>query len=349
MESRRRHCVGVDSSMLLPVLKTPPVSNAPVDRRGRTVGYLRFSITRACHMRCVYCRPEFDQNIAGDELTASEIESIACHAVSTYGVHKIRLTGGDPTARADLLEIITRLARIRDVDDLSMTTHGLSLASHAREYARAGLRRVNVSLDSLEPETFAGMTGTDTLVRVRRGIDEAIGAFEGRVKINTVVVRDHNLAQLPDLLVYAADRGVEVRFIELMPMGPLAAVWAKRFVPEQEMRDALAGVVDRWSGLSRSNESARRWVVTLRDGREANVGFITPMSCNFCADCNRLRIASDGAIYPCLMDAPAGSILTAVRPAFDPVAFDRAIASAFAGKQDEHPHDGYATMTHIGG
>ncbi len=297
----------------------------------------------------MYCRPALDANPASNELTADEFESIARHLVDQYGVRKIRLTGGDPSARKDLLNIIERLAAIPGVDDLAMTTHGLSLAANARAYAEAGLRRVNVSLDSLDRATFAVMTGADALWRVLEGIDLAAGTFGGRVKINTVVVKDHNLHHLPDLLRYAADRGVEIRFIELMPMGPLAEAWEGRFVPESEMRGALDAAVDRWTAYPASADSARRYIATLRDGREANVGFITPMSCNFCSNCDRLRIASDGSVYPCLMDRPAGNVLRAVRPGFNAGMFDRLLLAGYDAKQAEHPHDGYATMTHIGG
>lgn len=319
------------------------------DPSGRSIGYLRLSITKACHLRCVYCRPEFDRNVKRDELTAAEIEALVTHLAHRHGVRKVRLTGGDPTARGDLVEIIARVARVPGVRDVAMTTHGLTLAKHAAEYAQAGLRRVNVSLDSLRAETFAGMTSVDGVERVLEGIEAAAEHLPGGVKINTVVVRGRNDDQLHELLGFGADFGVPVRFIELMPMGPLAGVWAERFVPEAKMREALAPHVEEWTPLEQGSDAARRYAVRLRDGRRAEVGFITPMSCNFCANCDRLRVASDGAVFPCLMDAPAGNLLHALRPVFDPDAIDRTLAAAYGRKAPEHPHDGVATMTHIGG
>ena len=335
--------------MLLPLLSNTNPALKPRDSHGRSIGYLRLSLTRACQMRCTYCRPTFDRNESRDEITVDEIESISRHLVQNFGVTKVRLTGGDPTARTDLLHIIKRLASIPGLNDLAMTTNGLTLATHAAAYRDAGLSRLNVSLDTLDPVTFAEMTGTNTCFRVLEGIRRAAGIFPGKLKLNTVVLRNQNLQHLPDLLDFAVELGVEIRFIELMPMGPLAANWEDRFVAETEMRQVLDARVDHWTMLPTTKESARRFVATLHDGREATVGFITPMSCNFCSNCDRLRIASDGAIYPCLMDAPAGNLMSAIRPAFSADRFDAAIAAAYADKRAEHPHDGVATMTHIGG
>jgi len=319
------------------------------DAQGRAIRYLRLSLTPACHMRCVYCRPAFHTNHAPGMLTPDEIERVVAHLVGQHGVRKVRLTGGDPTARGDLLEIIARLARIDGLDDLAMTTNGLSLAAHAREYAAAGLGRVNVSLDALDPARFAAMTGVDGLDRVLRGIDAALDAGLTPVKLNTVILREQNESQLPALTRFAAAKGVAVRFIELMPMGPLGDEWADRYVPADEMRSILNDIVQRWTPLPQGSDSAKMFRARLRDGGEADIGFITPMSCNFCSACNRIRIASDGSLYPCLMDRPTASILDAVRPRFDPGAFDNVLIEGIAGKAPEHPSRGFVTMTIIGG
>jgi len=300
-------------------------------------------------MRCVYCRPALHGDHAPNMLVPCELEALARRLVAVHNVRKIRLTGGDPTARPDLLEIIERLARIPGLGELAMTTNGLSLASRARRYVEAGLSRVNVSLDSLDPARFARMTGVDALPRVLQGVDAALEAGLTPLKLNTVVLRDENLQELPALVRFAAEKGVEIRFIELMPMGPLARQWAQRYVPEREMRRALEGVVERWRPLAQGSDSARRLRVRLRGGGEATVGFITPMSCNFCAACDRVRVASDGALYPCLMDRPAGSVLPALRPRFDGELLDRLLRDALARKQPTHPERGFVTMTVIGG
>ncbi len=319
------------------------------DAIGRDVRYLRLSLTPACHMRCVYCRPDFHTNHAPDMLTPNEIEAVVQHLVTRHGVRKVRLTGGDPTARADLLEIIRRLARLPGVDDLAMTTNGLSLASRAQAYRDAGLDRVNISLDSLDPAQFASMTGVDGLDRVLRGIDAALKAGLTPLKINTVVIRDQNESQLPALVRYAAYKGAAIRFIELMPMGPLGAQWAERYIPAEDMRASLDEVVADWTPTPQGSDSAKVYRAQLRNGAPVDIGFITPMSCNFCSACNRIRIASDGSLYPCLMDRPTASILEAVRPHFDPDAFDDLLRAGLAEKAPEHPSHGFVTMTIIGG
>jgi GTP 3',8-cyclase len=320
-----------------------------VDHYNREVRYLRLSLTSACHMRCVYCRPALHRNPDGDLLTPIEIEQMVRHLVLHHGVQKVRLTGGDPTARTDLLEIINRLSQIDGIKDLAMTTNGLALKAHADEYASAGLGRVNVSLDSLDPEQFARMTGVDGLGLVLEGIDAAIDAGLTPIKLNTVVLKDENEEQLPELIQYASDRGVAIRFIELMPMGPLAHQWSERYITAATMRQGLDGFIQSWTRLEQGSDSATNYRVTLQDGSEATVGFITPMSCNFCAACNRIRIAGDGSLYPCLMDNPAGSILPAIRPRWSAEEFDHILAQGLAKKAPEHPAQGFVTMTVIGG
>jgi cyclic pyranopterin phosphate synthase len=164
------------------------------------------------------------------------------------------------------------------------------------------------------------------------------------------VLRGENDCELPALLRYAAERKMELRLIELMPMGPLADQWQQRYVPEADMRRQLEAIsTGEWEPLLQRHDAARRFRISLAGGGEAVVGFITPMSCNFCADCNRIRIASDGGIFPCLMDEPRGSIMPAVRPRFDAARFDTILQRAMMHKRETHPHDGYSTMTNIGG
>lgn len=337
--------------LVLPSAPKRAVGAGPlVDRIGRGVGYLRLSLTKACSMRCTYCRPKrITPTHDEPTLTIDEIEWLVRTLAHRHGLTKVRLTGGDPTSRRDLTEIIRLIARIGGVRDLAMTTNGLTLARRAAEYRAAGLRRINVSLDSLDAVRFARMTGVDGLNRVLRGIDAARDAGLWPIKLNTVVLRHENLSDLPDLARFAAANDCEIRFIELMPMGPLAAKWRSRYVPEAQMRAALAPIVREWRPLEQGHDAARRFRVTLDSGAEATVGFITPMSCNFCAACNRIRVAADGRLYPCLMDRPAGSLLPAVRPTPDADRLAAILMDGLSRKRDEHPHDGHAVMTHIGG
>lgn len=320
------------------------------DAHGRHIGYLRLSLTKACAMRCLYCRPATLGQPRGQTLLApSEIHQLVQHLARRHGLSKVRVTGGDPTSRPELIEILRRIASVAGIEDLAMTTNGLTLARHAGDYVAAGLRRVNISLDTLDPDRFARLTGVDALERVLAGIRAARDAGLGPIKLNTVVVRGHNEGDLIDLVRFGADEGLTVRFIELMPMGPLADQWAERYVPEAAMRERLSPFVAHWEALEQGHDAARRYRVRLRDGRRATIGFITPMSCNFCGACHRIRVAADGALYPCLMDEPRGTLLPAIRPRFDGDALDAILAEGLAQKRAEHPHDGFVTMTHIGG
>jgi cyclic pyranopterin phosphate synthase len=320
------------------------------DGTGRKIGYLRLSLTKACQMRCAYCRPAVLGHQPDEtQLSPQELEDLVRHLAVHQGLRKVRITGGDPTARPDLVRIIERLAGIDELTDLAMTTNGLTLARRAEEYAKAGLRRVNVSLDTLDREQFRSITGVDGVERVVEGIDAAIAAGLTPVKLNTVVMKGVNDGQLAGLVQFAADRRVMIRFIELMPMGPLAERWAERYCPESEMRQALGGVIEKYEALPRRGESAQAYRVTLQNGQNAKVGFITPMSCPFCSACDRIRIAADGALFPCLMDRPAGSLLAALRPRLNAEDLNRRLGEALAHKAPEHPATGFVVMTHIGG
>lgn len=316
----------------------------------RTVRYLRLSITPACSMRCVYCRPAMDASHKGRQfLSPDEIEAMVRHLAHAHGLKKVRLTGGEPTVRPDLLDIISRLNSIPSLGELVMTTNALTLARQSGDLAAAGLCRVNISLDSLDAQRFARITGVDGLSRVMSGIDAAARAGLTPIKLNTVVVRGENDQELPDLLRFAADRGLEIRFIELMPMGPLADRWAEQFVPESEMRQRLAAVVGAYKPLEHGSSAARHYRVALRNGQHATVGFITAMSCNFCGACDRIRIGADGTLYPCLMDQPTGSLLDTLQPQFDPERFDHRLREGLAHKRDMHPATGAGVMLRIGG
>ncbi len=320
------------------------------DRYERRIGYLRLSLTRACAMRCLYCRPATLTNPRHEvRLAPDEIEALVRHLAKYHGLHKVRLTGGDPTSRAELCEILQRIAAVPGIQDLAMTTNGLTLAHRAHEYAAAGLKRINISLDTLDAARFAHLTGVDGLSRVLEGLAAAEAAGLGPIKLNTVVVKGNNEQDLPALVRFAAARGLEARFIELMPMGPLADQWAQRYVPEAAMQGVLKPMVSTWQPLAQGSDAARRYRVHLVDGTEAVIGFITPMSCNFCAACNRIRIAADGTLYPCLMDEPGGNLMPAIRPQFDGDRLDALLEKGLAKKRPEHPHDGFVTMTTIGG
>jgi len=318
------------------------------DSFGRAAQYLRLSITDACQSRCIYCRPAGWSARPGPQMSADEIVALVSH-LARHGVNKVRLTGGEPTARRDLPEIVRRLALVPGLTELAMTTNGLRLAAQAQQLKAAGLKRVNISLDTLNTEKYHRITGVDGLRDVLAGIDAALAADLKPVKLNTVVVRGENDYDLSELLLFAQWKGTPIRFIELMPMGPLAGRWQERFVSESEMRQRLSDVVVSWVPRPDTRDPARKYYAGMTYGRGVHVGFITAMSCPFCSGCNRLRIAADGSIYPCLMDKPCGSVLPALRPMFDPGALDAALANAMGRKPREHPACACGVMTEIGG
>lgn len=340
-----------------PLVNSPLVdSTILADPCGRQVGYLRLSLTPACAMRCTYCRPKVINDLPDvKHMSPVNIENLVAHLVKRWGLKKVRLTGGEPTSRKDILEIVSRVACIDGIEDLAMTTNALSLPEQAAALKRAGLRRLNISLDSLNPQTFERMTGVKGPKRVIEGIDAAIEAGfsqpkEGRpLRLNTVVLAGENEGELPELVRFAADRGLEIRFIELMPMGPLADQWSHRFVDEARMKASIAPIVKNWELLEQGHSAARPFKVTLDDGKVTTIGFITPMSCNFCAACNRVRITAAGDVYPCLMDEPRGSIAPAMYPSFNAKHFDELMKTCLTHKAPEHPVNGFTQMTILGG
>ena len=343
-------------SLPLRLLATPVPDAGPGlrDGSGRSVHYLRLSVTGNCSMRCGYCRPEVDANRPEPgRLDAGGIRFLVRHLHGRFGLRKVRLTGGEPTTRRDLPELVAAV-RGAGVDEVAITTNGLTLPRDARRLADAGLSRANVSLDTLDAGRFEKLTGVDGLGRVLRGIDAARDALPGGVKLNAVVIAGHNDGD--DLLAlarYAAARGLPLRFIELMPMGPLAGAWAGRYVPASAMKATLRAAGVRLEALPETADAARRFraVLPAAPGEAAGVadlGFITPMSCNFCAGCDRLRVSADGDLHPCLMDDARGNVADAIRRR-DAAEIDRLLAAAFGEKAAEHPAAGPAIMTRMGG
>lgn len=320
------------------------------DTFGRHIGYLRLSLTDACQMRCLYCRPERHQS-STPTLTVAHYEALVRHLAAHHGLHKIRLTGGDPSMRQDLPALIATLRAVPGIDEVCLTTHGLTLVRDAKQWRDAGLSRVNVSLDSLDPQRFQALTGVRGLSRVLDGITKAQQAGLSP-QINSVVVRGVNDVELPNLVCEAARRGVPLRMIELMPMGPLSEFWKGRYVDEMEMRECLwqAGLV-LGEDLPQGSRAARFCPVITPEGARGTIGFITPMSCDFCDRCDRLRLGSQGEIYPCLMDAPRGSVMDAfsAEGILDPVVLEDRLLHAYQQKSEVHPAQGVAVMTGIGG
>jgi GTP 3',8-cyclase len=303
-----------------------------VDPFGRIIKDLRISITDRCNFRCTYCMPEEGMQWLprSEVMSFEEIERLARVFVERYGVEGIRLTGGEPTVRANLAVLVAKLAKLGV--DLAMTTNGATLRSLAPALRAAGLRRVNVSLDTLDREKFERITRRDELARVLDGIDAAVEAGFDPVKINAVIERGVNDDEIVDLARFGRDRGVEVRFIEFMPLDATGH-WVNGQVVGQ---DEIVAVLDEAFGVeilpARGAAPADRW--RYRDGR-GTVGVIPTVTKPFCGDCDRVRLTAEGRFRTCLFATDESDLLAALRAGEtdDQLAarIERAVGTKWAG------------------
>lgn len=264
------------------------------DSFGRTIDYLRLSVTERCDLRCRYCMEEsgVPKRTHAEMLTIEELAEIGGAAVA-LGVRKIRLTGGEPLARRGLLELCRGLSALPGLSELCLTTNGAQLARFAAPLRAAGVSRLNISLDTLQPEKFAYLTRRGRLRNTLDGIAAAEDAGFEHLKLNCVLLGGVNDDEIGDFLRLTEEHPWEVRFIELMPMGPCAHWSAERFLP-------VSAVLERFPDLRPLPEDggvARRYQLP---GAQGTVGLISPLSCDFCARCRRLRVTADGHLLPCL-------------------------------------------------
>jgi GTP 3',8-cyclase len=308
-----------------------------VDPFGRVVRDLRISVTDRCNFRCTYCMPEEGMTWLPREevLTFEEIERVARLMVERYGVDSIRLTGGEPTVRARLPVLVAKLAALstrRHRVDLALTTNGATLRLIAGELRSAGLDRINISLDTLNRERFVEMTRRDELHRVLDGIDAASEAGFAPVKINTVVQRGVNDDELVDLATFGRERGVEVRFIEFMPLDASGGWTSQSVVGQDEIVATIDAVYPLEPVPARGAAPADRW--RYRDG-QGTVGVIPSVTKPFCGDCDRVRLTADGQFRTCLFATDEFDLRRAMRTGEtdDQLAdrIERAVGTKWAG------------------
>ncbi|PTS74817.1 GTP 3',8-cyclase MoaA [Sphingomonas sp. HMWF008] len=276
----------------------PASTDTLTDRHGRTISYLRISVTDRCDLRCRYCMAEqmtFLPKAA--VLSLEEIAIIAEHFIAR-GISKIRLSGGEPLVRRDVGELIKRLGRHvgAGLDELTMTTNGNALAEHAPALVAAGMRRINVSLDSLDPDTFRYITRHGDVARVIGGIRAARDAGLA-VKINMVALKGLNDQEIAPMLRWCIAEGLDLTLIETMPLGQIDEDRTDRFVPLPAVFDALSRDFALVRDTHRSGGPARYWRV---DGSGTRLGLISPLTGNFCDTCNRVRLTTEGVLYTCL-------------------------------------------------
>ena len=283
------------------------------DHYGRQISYLRISVTDRCNLRCRYCMPVEQRGFvpSEDQLTPLEIEQLAQAAVS-LGFDKLRLTGGEPTLRRDIVEIVERLAGVPGVDELLMTTNGIRLPWLADPLAQAGLRRVNIHVDSLEEVHLARLTRFNVVHKVWAGVEAAERAGLRPVKLNAVVVRDYNEEDVVGMTRLTLEREWHVRFIELMPLGEPAGFALDHFVPTQESMDRIERALGPLLPLNDGKLQGEAQLYRL-DGGRGSVGFISPVSHPYCDSCNHLRVTADGRIRLCLLSEEELSVRDVLR------------------------------------
>ena len=296
----------------------------------RGISYLRISVTDRCNLRCIYCMPpEGVELVSHNDILSFEEILPAVRAAVSLGIDKIRITGGEPLVRSGIVDLVSMIAAVDGVKDISMTTNGVLLEKYAVRLAGAGLNRVNISLDTLKHERFKEITRVGTLSDALKGLEAAKGAGLTPVKINMVPMLGINDDEVIDFARMTLTSGWHVRFIELMPLNRQAG-----FVPSHILQRQIEslGQLEPFFGIT-GNGAARYFKLP---GATGTIGFISPVSEPFCEGCNRLRLSATGIVYPCLFSADGIDIRTTLRNGADIEAVKHLLASAIAAKPMKH-------------
>lgn len=319
-----------------PTMHGPAAPQALIDGHGRRIDYVRLSVTDRCNLRCRYCMAETMAFLPRrDLLTLDELAQLAGHLVRR-GVRRIRLTGGEPLVRRGIGELAAALGMLRaeGLDELTMTTNGTALPAHAVQLAAAGVRRINVSLDTLDREKFASITRGGELEQVLAGIAAARAAGLA-IKINMVAMKGVNDGGFAAMLAWCGERGFDLSLIETMPLGEVEGTRADSYLPLSEARQALE---QRYTLIPSTHRTAgpSRYFDVIETG--TRVGFITPLSANFCGQCNRIRVSATGTAYGCLGHEQKVELREIMRSGEDG-ALDAALDRLLAGKPARHDFD----------
>ena len=306
---------------------------ALIDRHGRTISYLRVSVTDRCDLRCRYCMSEDMRFLPREALLELDEIAVIAERFIARGVTKIRLTGGEPLVRRGAIDLARRLGRQvgQGLDELTLTTNGTRLADHAGDLRAAGIRRINVSLDSLNPDRFRHITRHGDLSRVIEGIAVAKDAGIA-IKINMVALKDLNQDEIPAMLAWCVEQGHDLSLIETMPLGTIDEDRADRFVPLTAVFDDLSRRFDLIRDPRSTGGPARYWRVGASLTR---LGLISPLTANFCDGCNRVRLTTEGRLYACLGHDDQVDLKAALRTD-GMTGLDAAIDEALAIKPARH-------------
>lgn len=283
------------------MLNDQPVEakNQLIDRYGRKIDYIRLSVTDRCDLRCQYCMSEHMEFVPRNQLlTLEEIHYIAQTYVQ-LGVKKIRITGGEPLVRKNIISLFQKLGQLEDLEDLTMTTNGSQLGRFAEDLKQAGVTRINISLDTLKPELFHEITRVGKIEKTLEGIQSAIDCNFRKIKINSVILKDRNHHEVKDLLNFAIERKIDISFIENMPLGITGEhSHSGTYYSSDEIVDDLSDEFNLIPTTERTAGPARYY--RLQGNDDTRVGFISPHSHNFCDSCNRVRLTAEGLLLLCL-------------------------------------------------
>lgn len=316
------------------ISKTTPVAPM-IDPFGRAITYLRVSVTDRCDFRCTYCMAEHMTFLPKKDLLSLEELDRLCSTFIDKGVRKIRLTGGEPLVRKNIMHLIGSLSRHIEadrLDELTLTTNGSQLSRYAEELAACGIKRINVSLDTLDAEKFKTITRWGDLAQVLRGIDAAQKAGL-HIKLNAVALKGFNDYEIPDMLRWAHGRGMDMTLIETMPMGEIDLDRTDQYLPLSMLRATLSRQFTMTDIPYQTGGPARYVQIAETGGR---LGFITPMTHNFCESCNRVRITCTGTLYMCLGQEDAADLREPLRASTDNALLSDAIDDAILRKPKGH-------------
>jgi len=314
------------------ISSTPPTL---IDSFGRAITYARLSVTDRCDLRCVYCMAEDMTFLPRSEVLSIEELVLLGKTLCELGVTKLRITGGEPLIRGGIVELMQQLGQIPQLQELCLTTNGTHLAQHARALKDAGVDRINISLDSLQPERFKQLTRFGDITQVFAGIKAAQQAGFKRIKLNCVALKHYNAEEAPELVRFALNEGLDISFIEEMPLGRIDGHGrAAEFISSTDLRAQIGKYFPLHPIQANSGGPARYWQTT---GFDSRIGFISPHSENFCGSCNRIRVTATGKLILCLGQENSADLRAAMRNSPQPeTTLRETLMGAIVHKPEKH-------------
>lgn len=319
--------------------KISDLANAPlIDPFQRTISYLRVSVTDRCDFRCIYCMGEDMKFLPKNKVLSLEELDRLCSAFVSMGVKKIRLSGGEPLVRRDIMSLIENLSRhlkSGDLDELTLTTNGSQLEKFSDDLFKAGVRRINVSIDTLDEDKFSHITRRGRLAQVLRGVEKALSVGL-KIKLNAVALKGVNDGEFDNMIKWCGERGADLTLIETMPLGEISESRDDQYIPLSEVKASLDKNWELTPSEYKTGGPARYFNIG-ETGQK--LGLITPLSHNFCESCNRVRVTCTGQLYMCLGQDDTADLRTPLRDSNDDAALIHAIRAAITHKPKGHDFD----------